>query len=174
MKSICFIIMILCCLSVTDVNAQVPDENLELSVEVRCIDSEYLMIPQLRILAKDKVIQLYKVLHYDNEANSVADCRFYLQKRYHRSYLNLYVSHFSNLLPGEDDFKFRDFKMGDSLNDSVNLKTFCPLDIGEYRIAIEMDYYESGEKHTVYSNYTPFQVKFRPKHSVFDQGKKGS
>lgn len=148
-------------------NSQILNKNMELTVEVKCIDSEYIMIPQLKIFSKGISINLHKKLLFDNEINPIADCVFILQKRLKKSFINIYRSSLKHPMPDNGYFKFRNYKYGDALSDSINLKYYVPLEVGNYNIMIKLNYYIKGVKKTVYSNLYEFQVDFEPKDSIY-------
>ena len=148
--------------------AQFENKNIALSVEVKCVDSQYVMIPQLKILDQSTQIQIHKKLYYDNESDPVADCMFYLQKLVGKHYVNMYVVAIRDPMPDDDFFKFRNFTKNDSLNDTINLQDYIPLEIGEYKLSINFNYYSHDKNLELDSDWIEFDVYFKPKGSIFD------
>lgn len=166
-KILCFIICI--CLGYQSVRGQYPDnKNIQLSVEVKSLDSQYVMIPKLEILDNNTEVQIHKRLYFNNESNPNADCIFYLQKLVGRAYVNMYLVTFRHPLPDDDFLKFRNYRKNDSLKDTINLQHYIPLEIGEYRLSILFNYYSKGTKHTLATDWITFLVNFKPKRSIFD------
>src|SRR5258706_9726300 len=69
---------------------QFENKNIALSVEVKCVDSQYVMMPKLKILDQNTQIQIHKRLYYNNESDPTGDCMFYLQKLVGKHYMNIY------------------------------------------------------------------------------------
>ncbi len=147
--------------------AQFGVKNIVLSVEVKCIDSQYVFIPHLRIL-DNEIIRIHKRLYYGNEATITADCKFYLQKLVGKHYQNIYVFALSHPLPDKNFYEFNNFTKRNSLKDTVNLQEFIGLDINEYRLSIEFSYYSKGLLRKINADWVTFNVLFKPKGSIFD------
>lgn len=143
------------------------DKNIEIKVEVKYIDSEYLMIPKLIVLSKD-TIQIPKEIFYNIETDDLADCTFYLQKQLKKCYAHLYVDALRERPFSNDAFTLKDFKKGDVMADTIYLKDYCPLEIGDYKIMIKFYYFFKGNRQPIYSDEFKFQVKFPPKNSSFE------
>lgn len=150
-----------------NIYAQIGVDNIVLSAEVKCIDSQYVFIPHLKILDND-TIQIHKSLYYGNEAESLADCKFFLQKLVGRHYENIYIFSLREPLFDMGLLEFRNFTRKDSLSDSVNLQYFIPLDVNEYRFSIDLKYYSKDGMRTINSKWILFNVYFKPKGSIYD------
>jgi hypothetical protein len=107
------------------------------------------MIPKLKILDDTTQIQIHKRLYYGNEYDQSADCMFYMRKLVGKNYINMYIEAIRDRLPDDLYFAFRNFTKNDSLNDTINLQYYFPLEAGEYRLNIKFDYYSPGEKHAL-------------------------
>ena len=148
--------------------AQNWNRNLKLSVSVKIIDSEYLMIPHLILLSDSQNIKINQPLTYDNEKNTTADCNIFLQKVIGKSYVNMYVAAFRQPLLLENSAVLKRFKASDSIKDTINLKEYIPLENGEYRVLITLNYYLKGIKYQINSEWYNFNVSFKPKNQLFD------
>jgi hypothetical protein len=141
--------------------SQAFHENMLLTVEVKCIDSQYLMIPHLKIL-DDTKIRIHENLIYGNEGESLADCKFILERLEGSYYENIYISSLREFFYDYDRFDFKNFSRVDFLSDTINLQDYIPLRIGEYKLYIAFDYYLNGEKNTLISDAVYFKVLFKP------------
>jgi hypothetical protein len=148
-------------------SAQNWNKNLQLSVKVKIVDSEYLIIPHLKLLRDTQNVQIHKKLTYDNETNPTADCNFFLQKLIGKSYVNMYMSAYKQPIPNNDNFVLKRFKVFDTLKDTINLKEYIPLEKGKYRILITLNYYLDGIKYQINSDWFDFKVTFKPKNPLF-------
>lgn len=146
-------------------NAQVSDNEVELTACVKEIDSQYILIPQFKVSPKLLGVKIHKRLSFGNE-NSDSDCKFYIQKLIGSFYINLYRINFSQPLINDDFELTKEFTSNNSLSDSIDLDTYIPLEPGEYRIYIELAYYIKDEKKSVISDFTEFLVTHRPKRSI--------
>jgi len=143
------------------------NKEISVSARVECIDSEYVLIPSLKILS-DTVIQIHKKLKYGNEVDITADCRIYLQKLIGKVYVNIYVEAFRQLIPDDGYLELKNVTKNDTLYDTINLKMYAPLEPGEYRAAINFKYFLNGVKHEANSDWNEFKVTFSPKNSIFN------
>jgi hypothetical protein len=160
---LCFLFFIFADLA----SAQNWNKNLQLLVKVKEINSEYLIIPQLKLLYDSQNVQIHKKLTYDNEIDRTADCNFFLQKIIGRSYVNMYMSAYKQPITNDDNFVLKKFKVFDTLKDTINLKEYIPLEKGEYRIFITLNYYLEGIKYQINSDWFNFKVLFKPKNQLF-------
>jgi hypothetical protein len=142
-------LIIFFCLVCQFLQAQFGNKNIALSVEVKYVDSQYVMIPKLKILDDTTQIQIHKRLYYGSEYDQSADCMFYLRKLVGKNYINMYIEAIRERMLDDLDFTFRNFTKNDSLNDTINLQYYFPLEAGEYRLNIQFNYYSQGEKHTL-------------------------
>ena len=161
-------IVIFFCLECLFLQAQFQNKNIALGVQVKCVDSQYVMIPKLKILDNTTQIQIHKRLSYGDESDNNADCIFYLQKLIGKRYVNMYVLAFKDFVTNDDFLILKDFTKNDSLNDTINLQYYIPLEIGEYILSVRLKYYSHGEECTLYSDRIEFNVIFKPKKSIFD------
>jgi hypothetical protein len=145
----------------TQNTSKIPDESLhkdsKLSVEVKCNDSACLMIPQLTILSKEKIIQIHKKLLYTDGAG-LGDCSFSLQKLVKCVFVELHVNGFRDPIYDSSYSEFRNYKYGDSLKDSIDLGEFIPIEVGKYMIICQLTYYIKGQEYSIQSAPYYFDV----------------
>jgi len=137
-----FISIITLLLSINKASSQIIDSLLpkdadyvSLTAEVKLIDSEYYLIPQLKVLAKDSVIQIPARLYYCiGDIDKDADISFSVEKivacRYQRVYFVKNIDRFYK------DTSTRNYRYGDSLNDRIKLDDFVGLEVGKYQICV--------------------------------------
>jgi|GEM_PF-3293675 len=132
--------------------------NIKLTGVLKIVDSQYLIIPQLKVLKDTQNIKIHKKLSYDNEANPTVDCIFFLQKVVGQNYINMYMQAFRSLIPDNDYFTFTKYTTKSSLNDTINLNEYFPFEPGKYRIMLVLNYYIKSAKSQVDSEWINFQV----------------
>lgn len=174
MKKISISIIFCCiCFSIKCQPANSLNNDLKLTIEVGIRDSQYILIPRLKVLKKGAVIQIHKRLYFGNE-NDNHDYTIYLQKRIKGVYVNLWMELGVRTRVRDDDwYEFRNFAYGDSINvaekNIANLDFFCPLEVnGEYQAVVRLYYYIKGKRYSIYSEPYDFKVLFNSKNSMWD------
>jgi hypothetical protein len=142
------------------------DSTIKLSVIVKVIDSEYIAIPQIKIIDNGTIIKLKKERFYDQDPSPIAEGLIYLQKQIHKVYVNFSLDAFRHPLYNSEEMEV--FGPGSTLKDTINLKYFYPFENGNYRLMISLSYFKNGESHRAYSDWCEFEVLFPPKNSIFD------
>jgi hypothetical protein len=136
---------------------------LKLSAEVKYVDSQYVLIPHLEVLAKDSSIQIHKRLYYDNLNRANTDLSFEVQRSVGCGYETISFD-VIGLRDYDENFDlFRDYKYGDSLTDTIYLDYYCALEIGKYHILLSLDFKKNGEDGILNSEWYDFDIPFESK-----------
>jgi len=132
--------------------------HIKLTGSFKMVDSQYLIIPHLRVFKDNQGIKIHKKLVYGNEANPTADCIFILQKALGNTYVNVYWQTSYDLIPDSDYFLLTKFTTKSKLSDTLNLNTYYPFEAGSYRLLMTLNYYIKNVKRQVNSEWINFQV----------------
>jgi len=148
------------------------NNDLQLTIEVKNVDSQFILVPSLKVIRKDRVIQIYKRLYFGNEQDPF-DYIIYLKKKINGLYVNLYREMGVRTRVLDDDwYELRNFTYGDTINvekkNTANLDYFCPLEVnGEYEVTVRFYYYVKGKRYSIDSEPYYFKAHFRPKNSMW-------
>ena len=152
---------------------------IECTGVVQLKDSEYLLIPKLIVKSSKEKITLNKVVSYDqgincylaskiNYKDSFCPAYFYLEKLMGNTYANISV----NVLREPkccdlDVFEFRMYGINDHLTDTIRLQNYYPLEVGKYRIRLEISYFYKKQPYLANSDWLEFVVPYPSPHSIF-------
>ena len=132
------------------------NKNVKLTVKVITVHAKHFIIPDLKVFSDTQNIQVHKQIIYASENIPIADCHFSLQKLIKNELVNMYASKLFD--PFADDELIK-FTTNDSLEDTVCIEHFIPLEPGQYVVSLAFNYYRNGVKDIVYSNEAVFFVR---------------
>jgi hypothetical protein len=142
------------------------DDFVNLSGEVKVIDSQYILILKLSVFG-DKEIFIDKSRYFDHGQYTIAQNRLNLLKIVRKSFVNIYTSELKQPM-------FIDWEMTGKVTkqhplvDTINIANYYPLELAKYLISAYIDYSYKSAKHTASSNEMPFTVSFLPKNTEYD------
>ena len=145
---------------------QNKDQGVELMVEVKELDSQYVLIPKLKVISQNDSIEIPGRLSYTNEVEGNADCNIYMLKKMGDVYVHIYLPRFAQPIIN-DDLKFRTFKSTSQLSDTIDLNSYVPLEPGRYVTYVKLRYYRGNNEFSVISNFCDFSVRFIAKEALF-------
>ena len=140
---------------------------VRLNGKVVTIDSQYYLVLNLSISGNEK-IKLNKIRYY-GEGNGipVGIGRLYFQKQVRSVYVNVSSESLSHPMYDSDWEKLVVVDQNHPIIDSVLLDNKCPLEIGEYRLHVELDYFYKTKKYTANTDFIDFSVPFIPPKSIY-------
>jgi hypothetical protein len=143
------------------------DNFVKLAGEVKLIDSQYILILTLSVSGKNE-ITIDKRRYFNQGEYSIASNRLFLHKWIGKSYIHIYVDGQGHPMFSADwDKKIKVTKQNPII-DTLNIESYYPLEIGEYFIIVQEDYWTKSSKHFAQSNKIPFNVGYLPKEAAFD------
>lgn len=139
---------------------QSPPENNNLKFTLKVIEvkTKHLLILQLKTMTDTQLIKIHKEISYGNENNPIADCRFFIQKIIKNKLVSMYLNklNYPSELNSSEAFKI--ITISNPLNDTLNIEDFIPLEIGQYIVSLELQYYLNGVQSIIRSNEEGFFV----------------
>lgn len=126
-------------------------DSTDISFTVNLIekDSQYFLIPTLIVKKKGIKIRIpEKRFYVDGVPTSQhPDAIIFLAKKISFTYTYITLADLSYLTLAQlNNTKFINYEYGDVLNDTINLQDRYPLEPGEYRVLLEMSYWNGKKK----------------------------
>lgn len=150
------------------------DTNIDTSGLVKCygsvieIDSNYLLIPFLKVLDQKKKIKINRINVFSAyRGGEVSNGNLFLQKKVMSAIVNITPTYFISPMWGEDTNEMIEYGYGDYINDTINLGQKYPMDLGKYFISFVLEYFYEGRQYWAYSEWIEFDVKLPPPHDAF-------
>lgn len=146
---------------------QIQSDSIVCDVKVINSDSQYYLIPELIMIPKSGIEmpknRFYVTARNDNSADGI----LIFQKIIGTTYVNLFVDILRHR-PYDKDWDVNEIiKSNSTLNDTLNIANFIPLEPGEYRVMLDLKYWEKGKRKSIVSEWKEFRVYYRPKGSIF-------
>jgi len=148
------------------ISAQNFNDNIKLTIELQETDSQFYLVPHLKVFKDTQQIQIKKLIYF-----GFGDCfdegTFTLEKLIGNVYVNLSIFSLPQEFENQDLYIYINFTSKDSINYHVNLGHYIPLEPGKYRTLFKIPYLLNGLQVKVYSEYLFFEISHRPKNSSF-------
>lgn len=144
---------------------------VNLEVEIKAIDSDYIIIPKLINNSKSEIIFIPKQFSYrgGREVSEYFTGSIILRKQIGKVYVFLTVDEIQDPFLDDSGHLFtRRFGKKDRLADSLYLKDYFPIEKGEYSLMLILSFKYKGRKYCVQSDWLNFKEDFIPKNAPYN------
>jgi hypothetical protein len=136
---------------------------VKLKASIQIIDSQYILITNMTISKKES-IEIKRDRFYDiGDCENIHAGKLYLRKAVRNMYVGIITDALRHPVysPGFDSL----IKISDTntISDTTYLDNIYPLEIGEYKLMVELEYYYKKKKYRAQSSFVEFQVRYLPK-----------